>query len=279
MPLIMRGRNESAIYHEVLYDVTKARKWLRTYNRSEPKQAATMFHLFLWACAYGLRARPAMNRFVSGGRLYQRKKVEVAFAAKKSFERTAPLVTVKVDLTKDEEPLEDVADRIAGAIRDGRSDGARVIDKELKFASYLPLFVIRIALWFMGLLDSWNLLPKSAIDNDPMYASLFVANLGSVGLNDTFHHLYEYGNTSIFGVMGSCQKTAFVGRHGQVEVRDGLQARFTFDERIADGFMSFDGLSLVKKVMEDPEKYLGVPESAASTSLSTEEDREAVDAA
>ena len=263
MPLIMPGRNGSAVYHEATYDVTLARKWLRKYNRSEPKQPATMFHLFLWACAYGIRNRSAMNRFVSGSRIYQRKKVEVAFAVKKTFERDAPLATVKMDFSEEGEALESVADRIAAAVRDGRSDGVRVIDKELAFSAYLPLFVLRIALWFIAKLDSWNLLPKTAIDNDPMYASLFVANLGSVGLNDTFHHLYEYGNTSIFAVMGPVMKTPMVTRHGALEVRDGLQARYTFDERIADGFMSFDGLSLVKKVMENPEKYLGMPAAVA----------------
>src|SRR5688500_12745000 len=29
LPYVMRGRNESAIYHEDTYDITKARAWLR----------------------------------------------------------------------------------------------------------------------------------------------------------------------------------------------------------------------------------------------------------
>ena len=47
-------------------------------------------------------------------------------------------------------------------------------------------------------LDSVNLLPGSFIHPDPMYASMFIANLGSVKLESAFHHLYEYGNIPLF---------------------------------------------------------------------------------
>src|SRR5690349_9429736 len=80
LALILRGRNESAIYHETQYDITKTRQWLRQYNRAGDHQAATIFHLFVWALGWGYHRRPNLNRFVSGGRIYQRKRVEIAFA-------------------------------------------------------------------------------------------------------------------------------------------------------------------------------------------------------
>src|SRR5215831_592160 len=92
MPYLMRGRNESAIYYEAVYDVSKLRPWLRDYNRAKPPQAATLFHLFLWACAKGLNEFPGMNRFVSGGRLYQRKHTEISFTVKRTLSLEAPLV-------------------------------------------------------------------------------------------------------------------------------------------------------------------------------------------
>jgi len=113
-------------------------------------------------------------------------------------------------------------------------------------------------------LDRLNLLPNKMLANDPMHASMFVANLGSIGLSNTFHHLYEYGTVSIFAAIGTRRKTVFISRNGTREVRDDLQVRWTLDERIADGHYAAYTARLVQSIMEDPERYLGKPEDVAS---------------
>jgi hypothetical protein len=35
MPYLMRGRNESIVLHEALYDLTKTRPWLKAFNRAK----------------------------------------------------------------------------------------------------------------------------------------------------------------------------------------------------------------------------------------------------
>ncbi|HLU67918.1 MAG TPA: 2-oxo acid dehydrogenase subunit E2 [Kofleriaceae bacterium] len=256
MPFLMRGRNESAVYHEQTYEIGKARRWLREFNRSNPPQAATLFHLFLWACSQGLHRHPRMNRFVSGSRLYQRRGVQVSFAAKKELSATAPIVTVKKSFA-DGEPFAAAVADMAGLIGEGRSGRERRVDRELKLALLLPAFLLRIVLWFLRGLDRLNLLPRSMIESDPLYASLFVANLGSIGLDNTFHHLYEYGTVSIFAVLGTQKKALVLGRDGSPEVREVVQIRWTLDERIIDGYYAGEGMRFVQKVMEDPERYLG----------------------
>jgi hypothetical protein len=74
VPYLMRGRNESAVYQESRYDVAAARRWLRAYNRSHEARA-TLFQLVAFACARALQLRPGLNRFASGGRIYQRRGV------------------------------------------------------------------------------------------------------------------------------------------------------------------------------------------------------------
>ncbi len=105
-------------------------------------------------------------------------------------------------------------------------------------------------------------MPGSMIATDPMYASLFAANLGSVGIDDVTHHLYEYGNVSLFGAMGP----AGPGDDGQPVVREGVKIRWTFDERINDGFYCAAALRLVRELFEDPTKALGDPLEAAKVS-------------
>ena len=263
MPFMMPTRNESAVYHEQQYDIGKTRRWLRDFNRANPPQTATMFHLFLWASSQGLNHHPSMNRFVLGRRIYQRRGVQISFAAKKEFSATAPLVTVKKPFARNEPFAAAVVD-VTERIGEGRGSTQRRVDKELRLALLLPGLMLRFVLWCLRGLDFLNLLPRSMIESDPMYASLFVANLGSVGLDNTFHHLYEYGTISIFGAMGTQKKAVVVARDGTPEVREVLQIRWTLDERIIDGMYAAEGLRLVQKIMEDPEKFLGKPEAVAA---------------
>ena len=262
MPYLMLGRNESAVYHEQNCDVTKARAWLRIYNQKH-EQAATLFHLMLFAFARGFHERPGVNRFVNGRRIYQRKHVEFAFAVKKSMNDDAPLVTVKVRFGKDES-FTTILNRVVQAIEDGRGPTQSITDKELALAMALPSPLLSLVVRLLRWLDRVNLLPGAMIDSDPMFCSAFVANLGSVGLDNTFHHLYEYGNASLFAVIGAPKRQHALDRRGKVEVRDTLQVRWTFDERINDGMYAGRAMRVIQRVVEDPTAHLGPPDADAA---------------
>jgi hypothetical protein len=181
MPYLMPGRNESAVYHEAVYDISKTRQWMRAYNRSKPSGAATLFHVFLWACGKALNEFPDLNRFVSGGRFYQRNRTEISFAAKQTFSPGAPLVVIKVPFPP-AQAFERAVHRITIAIDEARSGAERAMARKLKLALMLPGPLLRVAIGCLRSLDRANLLPKRMLANDPMYASMFVANLGSIGL-------------------------------------------------------------------------------------------------
>jgi hypothetical protein len=259
VPYLMRRRNESAVYHEAFYDVGRARSWLRAYNRSHEARA-TLFHLVLYASARALHLRKGLNRFASGGRVYQRREVSVSFAAKKEMKDPAPFATVKLRFEA-EEPFEETVRRVAEAVDEGRWGQARRIDQEAALLMRLPGFAIAGLTGLAAWLDRWNLLPGALMRDDPFFSSLFLANLGSVGLSDTFHHLYEYGTVSIFGVVGTVRPTV-VPIRGGTEVRELLSVRWTLDERVNDGFYAARSLRIAQDVLEDPERFLGPPGSA-----------------
>ena len=260
MPYIMRGRNESAVYHKSLYDLGRALEWLERYNASHERKA-TFFHLFLFAVARALHERPGLNRFVSGGHVWQRRGVWLSFAAKKAFADDAPIVTVKVEMPREQTFTEAVA-RITDAVKGSRGDEKSRVDKELALAFLLPGPMLRWVVSLLQWLDRVNLLPGSVIDGDPMYASAFSANLGSVGIGDTYHHLYEYGTIGVFGVLGKIGKKPFVGADGALVARDGVEACWTFDERINDGFYCATSLQIAHRVIEDPAEHVGAPDVA-----------------
>ena len=263
MPYLMRGRNESIVLHEALYDLTKTRPWLKAFNRAKPPQPATLFHLFLWACGYGGHRLPGMNRFVSGGRLYQREGVWLSFAAKREMRREAPLVPVKLEFPDPDYSFSQFVQIVAHEIEHGRASGDRPVDREMLLSARLPHPLRRAAAALYRTADRLNVLPDRLIIHDPMYATVFVANLGSLGLDRTWHHLYEHGTCSLFAVLGKQSKMLFVDSRAQPVVRDGVAVRWSFDERITDAHYCAWSLNLVQDIVEDPAAYIGKPESAA----------------
>ena len=260
VPYLMRRRNESAVYHEARYDVGRARRWLRAYNGSHADRA-TLFHLVLYAATRALHLRPGLNRFASGGRVYQRNEVSVAFAAKKEMRDDSPFATVKLRFGADE-PFDETMRRLAGAIDEGRFAPSRRIDQEAALLMRLPGFLVSALTGLAARLDRWNLLPGFLMRDDPFFSSLFLANLGSVGLSDTFHHLYEYGTVSIFGVVGTVRPELTAVRGG-TEVREVLSVRWTLDERVNDGLYAGRSLRIAQDVLEDPDRFLGPPTAPA----------------
>ena len=266
MPFLMRGRNESAVLHEARFDLSRTHAWLQRWSAANGKKA-TLFHLILFAVARTLHERPGLNRFVSGGRIYQRNGVFLSFAAKAQFADEAPIVTIKLEFPKDDTfaaCVERVANAVGGAR--GPADGKKksTVDKELGLAMMLPGFMLRGVMALLRWLDRVNLMPAGMIASDPMYASAFLANLGSVGIDDTFHHLYEYGTVSLFGAVGRAEKAVFATASGGVEVRDALKLCWTFDERINDGFYCASSLAGVQRIVEDPASAIGEPAASAT---------------
>ncbi len=260
MPFLMRGRNESAVLHETRYDLSRTHAWLRRWNETHARKA-TLFHLVLFAVARALHERPGLNRFVSGGRIYQRNGVFLSFAAKAAFADDAPIVTVKLEFPADD-TFAACVERVAGAVegaRGPRQGKGSTVDKELALAMAIPGFVLRGVMALLRWLDRVNLMPAGMIASDPMYASVFLANLGSLGIDDTFHHLYEYGTVSLFGAIGRAEKAVMVGEGGAPEARDAVKVCWSFDERINDGFYCASSLKLVQQVVEDPAAAIGEP--------------------
>lgn len=87
------------------------------------------------------------------------------------------------------------------------------------------------------------MLPHSYIRNDPLFASAFVANLGSLGLEAAYHHLYEYGTISMFCTMG---------RVHHEEGTPKLTLKYSYDERVEDGFYAHRALEHLRALLEDP---------------------------
>jgi hypothetical protein len=256
MPFIMRGRNESAVYFEQRLDLTRTLPFLDRWNAAHPERKITVFHVFLWAVVQALGERPRLNRFVSGSRLYQRDGLWVSFSAKKKLADDSPIVVVKRRF-EPSTAFAAMVDALYADLATSRSDAKSHVDKELSLFLKLPGPILGVGVSILRMLDAWNLLPGSFIHPDPMYASVFIANLGSVKLDAPWHHLYEYGNIPLFAAIGQIHRDPVATADGRVEVRDVSLVRYTFDERIEDGLYCVKGLDRVRAIVEDPDSTIG----------------------
>lgn len=250
MPYIMPTRTQSAVYFEQQVDLSKTQPFIDAFNASHDKRI-TVFHVFLWAALRTLASRPRLNRFVSGGRVYQRDGIWLSFSAKKALSDDAPIVTLKrlFDPSLD---FEQLVSFVYGDVSEGRSDKKSHVDKELSFFLALPGALLRVGVSVLRWLDSWNLLPGSYIRGDPLYTSMFVANLGSVRLESAYHHLYEYGNCPLFAAIGKKRREVVVDASGNAVTKLTCSIKYSFDERIEDGLYCARGLELLRTLVEDP---------------------------
>ena len=141
MPYLMRGRNESCVYQESLYRIAAARVWLKAYNRAHHPRA-TLFHLVAYAVAVTLEARPRLNRFVSGGRIYQRRGVSFSFVAKKDFTEEGEDTTVKLTAHPGE-TFPAFSARISTQV-DVARETERSVDREVALIMHLPGPLVRL---------------------------------------------------------------------------------------------------------------------------------------
>jgi len=254
MPYLMAGRNECIVFFEQKIDLTKTNQFIEEFNLKNPYKI-TAFHLLLWAVTKIIHERPRLNRFIVGKRIYQRNGIWISFSAKKRFDESAPIVVIKRKF----DPAQSFSDMVRDLqeeIQKGRSDVKSYADKELSILLRLPRFLLRGIIAVERFLDGFNLMPAAFIDNDPFYASLFIANLGSLGLDAAFHHLYEYGTIPIFAVVGKIRQEPVVTSKGTVEVRTILPIRYSYDERVEDGFYCARALDHLKTIVEDPASHI-----------------------
>lgn len=280
IPYLMKGRNESIVYHEQLLDLSETLPFIEAWNANieDRHKKLTLFHLVMAGIGKGMIERPGLNRFVSGGRIYQRKKTEIAFSAKKRFADYSALTTQKIEMLPDE-PLSKTVQRLQDSVVDTKKHKKSTTDKEVSLLLKLPGPVLGGLVDVVKKADAWNLLPKPFIDNDPMFASFFVANLGSVGIDRTWHHLYEYGNISLFCVIGAITKSVLVGEDDQPVVKPTVRLRFAFDERINDGHYCAASLAIMRDYIEHPSRFTAEEESGTNVAESIAEDAKRHDAA
>ena len=246
-PFIMPSRNESIVYYDV--DVDAAAVDANVDALRAQGVRATVLHTVMIGAVRSLSARPRLNRFVAGGRLWQRRGIWLSYTVKTEKTDRGAVLAMKRRIDDDASDV-DIVRAVEGGVGEARSGQPTSTEKELKILFALPVFVLGWLVSLVRVLDGWGLLPRFFIDGDPLFASMFVTNLGAIGMAAPQHHLFEYGNIPLFCMIGAKKHAFFVDDEGAVRAREVYPLRFTFDERIEDGQYCLQSIELLTAHMQ-----------------------------
>ncbi|MEM5948011.1 2-oxo acid dehydrogenase subunit E2 [Spirochaetia bacterium 38H-sp] len=252
-PYVMKGRNESAVYYPDEIELDKTLAYIRDYNRRRKpgQKVISLFHVILAAAVRTIAFRPQANRFVSGRLIYQRRAIEISFVVKKDLTEEGQESTTKIAFSPFD-TIADVAEKLHASVKAARDKSGNDTDKEMDLVTSFPRFIVNTIVRVFRFLDYFGIAPKSMIETDPLYTSLFLANLSSLGLDAPFHHLYEWGTASVFFVMGKMKKKKVTAEDGNVVEKTIMEAKFTVDDRVSEGIYWANTINMFKDFLSDP---------------------------
>ncbi len=249
MPLMYPNRCDNEAFMTIRINLEKTEEYIKKWNREHPGAGLSIFQVVIAATLKTIWLRPQMNRFIANKNMYQRNDVSAAFTVKKTFTDEGDETLARI-VAKEGDTLESLNSQVQEQIRlcktgtDASTDAMEII-KKIPGKHFIG--------WVARFLDRHGWMPQSVIATDPYQCSVVLSNLGSIGMNIGYHHLMNWGTTSIFIVIGKKRRKPHYDAEGNVSMRRELSISTTIDERISDGFYYARTLKLMKKLVENPE--------------------------
>ena len=254
VPGIMPNRADNEAFISVDVDYAPLKAYVEKKNVDcDPADKYTFFHLIAAAIGKAFVLRPRMNRFICNRKMYQRDKITMGFTVKKKFSDKSEEALAFFEYDE-KETLDSFHEKIVKVIHATKSDtqvdtSTGAMDLVCKLPQWLLNRIVDFILW----LDKRGWVPQSIVGSDPNHAAIFLANLGSIGLEVGYHHLVNWGTNSCFIVLGKKHLKMIHNADGSEELKEVVPLGITLDERIADGYYYSGTVALVKTLLENPE--------------------------
>lgn len=260
MPYIMRGRNESAVYYSKSYCVENIQEYIREQRKKGTR--ITVFNVISAAFLHTFLRRPHLNRFVAGRRLYQHNTFDILYVVKTSMTDDGIESIARVRFDGDD-TLMSVKDKMADSVDEIKGTTGKDDDRFIGLITKLPRFMKRFIVSAARALDFHGMMPKALMELIPLYSSIFISHMGSIGGDAMFHHLYEFGTTSVFCAIGKIYLKPYRDIHTEEVVwKKTIDLNITLDERICDGFYFIKSLELFDSFIDNPSLLEMTPNEA-----------------
>jgi hypothetical protein len=259
MPYIMTRRSDSQNFFTEKLDITEAEKFCREQIRSGRKNFSIL-HVIIAAYIRVVSQRPAINRFVSGQKIYARNNIEVLMTIKKKMALDGEETCIKV-VFEPTDTVFDVYDKFNKVVEENKGESeANNTEKMASILRHIPGWLLRCFMKLLNFLDYRGWLPKFILDLSPFHGSLIITSMGSLGIRPIYHHIYDFGNLPVFVAYGAKQQGVKMDDEGSVKKYRYIEMKVTTDERICDGYYFASAFKMVKKLFENPSVLENPPE-------------------
>ena len=259
MPFIMKDRSDSLNMFADSVEIDEAEALVRKL-RAEGYKNIGILHVILAAYVRVVSQRPALNRFISGQRIFSRHSIDVNMAIKKELSLSAPDTMIKARFLP-ENTLIDVYEKFNRLVEDNNNmESSSDFDGLVTFLMNLPRFILRFFVRALFWLDYHGWLPKMILDLSPFHGSMIITSMGSLGIQPIYHHIYNFGNLPIFISYGARRTQLIYDNEGNVKKKHFVDIKVVTDERIVDGYYYASAFKMLKKIMKNPEVLLTPPD-------------------
>ena len=252
MPLMYPDRCDNEAFISEQIDLTNVMTYLDKKNAADPEYRYNFFQVMVTAVLKTITLRPHLNRFIANYNLYQRNEVTAAFTVKKIFSDDGDEALAVIH-AKDDFTIDSVHDEIYRQVSYVRHEGKDQSTESMDLLQKTPLPLKKALGAGARFLDRHGWMPQSVIATDPFQQSVVLANLGSIKLKSGYHHLTNWGTTSLIVIIGEMKERPYYDEEGNREMRMSVDIGLTVDERISDGYYCSKSVRLLKKLLEEPE--------------------------
>lgn len=256
---IMVNRSGASNHFIDSVDIDELERYIRHKRKDEGLTGFGIMHVLIAAYVRCVSQKPAVNRFISGQKVYQRNGIEINMAVKVEMTSEGAETIIKIRPGRDATAT-DIYHLMTKEIEASRNASDSDFDSLAKVFGYIPGLFLKFAVWFLKLLDYFGLIPKSLTDLSPFHGSMFITSMGSLGIPPVFHHLYDFGNVPVFCSFGAKQRRTELMPDGAVAERRYITYTWVTDERICDGFYYSSAFKMLKSILKDPFQLDAPPE-------------------
>ncbi len=258
-PFIMSTRSGASNMFNYCVDITMCEQLIKE-KRTQGLKNIGLMHLFMAAYTRVVATLPGVNRFIRGQRLYARNNIEICMVIKKELSLNAPETVIKI-YPAVTDTLDDIYKKLNDEITSNKVEGdTNNMDSFARVLSHIPRIFLKAFIGFIKFLDYFGILPRYITKLSPFHGSIFVTNLGSLGIPPVYHHLYDFGNMPVFLAMGAKHNEYVINKDGEVEKHRLVDFTVVCDERICDGHYYATAFKKFKRLLENPYQLCDVPE-------------------
>ena len=224
---------------------------LRKYMNEKRKAGTPVNHMALLITAWlrTLSKYPDLNRFIGGRTIYEHVDKTVAMVVLRPGGGES---MNKMELD-DHDTVFDVQRKIEEFVDVSRQEeDTGALDKAIKIILKLR-FLLGFGMAVLRFADRHGLLPRALVKASPFHASVLFSNLASIRTNHIYHHVYEFGTTSISVTIGTMHEVPKRTTKGVVFERC-IPLGVVMDERIASGLYFANAFSYFRKLLQKPEQ-------------------------